>query len=125
MSGANAVQKTWNAAHVLFFAGFIGIVLGYGQFDKQRKIDTQIAIEQRKQDIQRKKEERLKAFMLNDCQDRKARAQAEIARRMQYSAKNKDYSVFGHEADVIRNAEIESDNRYIQERQASANMNCS
>ncbi|HBN8281532.1 TPA: hypothetical protein L3682_005597 [Pseudomonas aeruginosa] len=125
MSSGNAVQKTWNAAHVLFFAGILGIFLGYGQFDKQSKIDTQIAIEQRKQDIQRKKEERLKAFMLKDCQNRKAQAQAEIAWRMKYSQKNKDYSVFGHEAGIIRNAEIESDNRYIQERQASANMNCS
>jgi len=121
----SAAQKTWNAAHVLFFGGLVALILGYGQFDKQSKIDTQIAIEQRKQDNQRKKEERLKAFMLKDCQDRKSRAQAEIAWRMQYSAKNKDFSVFGNEADVIRNAEIESDNRYIQERQASANMNCS
>lgn len=125
MSSGNAVQKTWNAAHVLFFGGLLALILGYGQFDKQSKIDTQMAIEQRKQDNQRKKEERLKAYMLKDCQERKARAQAEIARRMQYSAKNKDFSVFGHEADIIRNAEIESDNRYIQERQTSANMNCS
>lgn len=125
MSGGNAVQKTWNAAHVLIIGGLIALILGYGQFDKQSKIDTQIAIEQRNQDIQRKKEERLKAFMLKDCQDRKAQAQADIARRMQYSAKNKDFSVFGHEASAIRKAEIESDNRYIQERQASANMNCS
>lgn len=121
----SAAQKTWNAAHVLFFGGLLALILGYGQFDKQSKIDTQMAIEQRKQDIQRKKEERLKAFILKDCQDRKAQAQADIARRMRYNAKNKDYSVFGHEADVIRKAEIESDNRYIQERQASANMNCS
>lgn len=121
----SAVQKTWSAAHVLFFGGLVALILGYGQFDKQSKIDTQMAIEQRKQDNQRKKEERLKAYMLKDCQERKARAQAEIARRMQYSAKNKDYSVFGHEADIIRNAEIESDNRYIQERQTSVNMNCS
>lgn len=121
----SAVQKTWNAAHVLFFAGILGIVLGYGQFDEQSKIDTQMAIEQRKQDIQRKKEERLKAFMLKDCQDRKSRAQAEIAWRMKYSQKNKDYSVFGHEADEVRKLDIERTKRYIQERQASANMNCS
>ena len=121
----SAVQKTWSAAHVLFFAGFISIVLGYGQFDKQSKIDTQMAIEQRKQDNQRKKEERLKAYVIRDCEERKARAQAEIASRIKYSKKDKDYSVFGHEADIIRNAEIERDNRYIQERQASANMNCS
>lgn len=125
MSSGNAVQKTWNAAHVLIIGGFIALILGYGQFDKQSKIDTQMAIEQRKQDNQRKKEERLKAYMIRDCEERKARAQADIARRMQHSAKNKDFSVFGHEADIIRNAEIESDNRYIQERQASANMNCS
>ncbi|EIZ2938381.1 hypothetical protein MP293_003507 [Escherichia coli] len=125
MSSGNAVQKTWNAAHVLFFAGILGIVLGYGQFDEQSKIDTQMAIEQRKQDIQRKKEERLKAFMLKDCQDRKSRAQAEIAWRMKYSQKNKDYSVFGHEAAEARKLDIERTKRYIQERQASANMNCS
>ncbi|OWG38807.1 hypothetical protein CAQ69_08465 [Stutzerimonas stutzeri] len=89
MSSGNAAQKTWNAAHVLFFAAFLGIVLGYGQFDKQSKIDTQMTIEQRKQDNQRKKEERLKAFMLKDCQDRKSRAQAEIAWRMKYSQKIK------------------------------------
>lgn len=125
MSSGNAVQKTWNAAHVLFFCGLLALILGYGQFDKQSKIDTQMAIEQRKQDNQRKKEERLKAFMLKDCQDRKSRAQAEIAWRMKYSQKNKDYSVFGHEADEVRKSDIEETNRYIQERQTSANMNCS
>lgn len=125
MSSGNAAQKTWNAAHVLFFAGLLGMILGYGQFDKQSKVDTKMAIEQRKQDIQRKKEERLKAFMLKDCQDRKARAQAEIAWRMKYSQKNKDYSVFGHEADEVRKSDIEETNRYIQERQTSANLNCS
>ena len=121
----SAAQKTWNAAHVLIIGGFIALILGYGQFDKQSKFDTQMAIEQRKQDNQRKKEERLKAYMIRDCEERKARAQAEIALRIQYNRRDKDYSVFGHEADIIRNAEIESDNRYIQERQASANMNCS
>jgi hypothetical protein len=125
MSGGNAAQKTWNAAHVLFFGGLLAMILGYGQFDKQSKIDTQMAIEQRKQDNQRKKEERLKAYMIRDCEERKARAQAEIASRSQYNRRDKDYSVFGHEADIIRKADIESDNRYIQERQASANMNCS
>ncbi|HED2152322.1 TPA: hypothetical protein ACGJ23_006024 [Pseudomonas aeruginosa] len=125
MSSGNAVQKTWNAAHVLFFCGLLALILGYGQFDKQSKIDTQIAIEQRKQDNQRKKEERLKAFMLKDCQNRKAQAQAEIAWRMKYSQKNKDYSVFGHEADEVRKSDIEETNRYIQERQTSANLNCS
>ncbi|TVT73601.1 MAG: hypothetical protein FHK79_00540 [Pseudomonas sp.] len=125
MSGGNAVQKTWTAAHVLFFGGLVALILGYGQFDKQSKIDTQIAIEQRKQDNQRKKEERLKAYMLKDCQERKARAQAEIAWRMKYSKKNKDYSVFGHEADEVRKSDIEETNRYIQERQTSANLNCS
>lgn len=125
MSGGNAVQKTWSAAHVLFFGGLVALILGYGQFDKQTKIDTQTAIEQRKQDNQRKKEERLKAFMLKDCQDRKSRAQAEIALRIKYSQKNKDYSVFGHEADQVRKLDIERTKRYIQERQASANMNCS
>lgn len=125
MSSGNAAQKTWNAAHVLFFAGLLGMILGYGQFDKQSKIDTQIAIEQRKQDNQRKKEERLKAYMLKDCQERKARAQAEIAWRMKYSKKNKDYSVFGNEADEVRKSDIEETNRYIQERQTSANLNCS
>ncbi len=121
----SAVQKTWNAAHVLFFGGLLALILGYGQFDKQSKIDTKMAIEQRKQDNQRKKEERLKAYMIRDCEERKARAQAEIALRIQYNRRDKDYSVFGHEADVIRSAEIERDKRYIQERQASANINCS
>lgn len=125
MSSGNAAQKTWNAAHVLIIGGFIALILGYGQFDKQSKIDTKMAIEQRKQDNQRKKEERLKAFMLKDCQERKARAQAEIAWRMKYSQKNKDYSVFGHEADEVRKSDIEETNRYIQERQTSANLNCS
>lgn len=125
MSSGNAAQKAWGAAHVLFFAAFLGIVLGYGQFNKQSKIDTQMAIEQRKQDNQRKKEERLKAYIIRDCEERKARAQAEIAWRMKYSQKNKDYSVFGHEADEVRKSDIEETNRYIQERQASANMNCS
>lgn len=125
MSSGNAAQKAWNAAHVLIIGGFIALILGYGQFDKQSKIDTQMAIEQRKQDNQRNKEERLKAYMIRDCEERKARAKAEIAWRTQYSRRDKDYSVFGHEADVIRNAEIERDKRYIQERQASANLNCS
>jgi len=125
MSSGNAVQKTWNAAHVLIIGGFIALILGYGQFDKQSKIDTQMAIEQRKQDNQRKKEERLKAYMIRDCEERKARAQAEIAWRMKYSQKNKDYSVFGHEADEVRKSDIEETNRYIQERQTSANLNCS
>ncbi|MBC7200392.1 MAG: hypothetical protein H5U32_14320 [Pseudomonas balearica] len=125
MSSGNAAQKTWNAAHVLIVGGFIALILGYGQFDKQSKIDTQMAIEQRKQDNQRKKEERLKAYMIRDCEERKARAQAEIAWRMKYSKKNKDYSVFGHEADEVRKSDIEETNRYIQERQTSANLNCS
>ncbi|QTF55897.1 hypothetical protein [Stutzerimonas frequens] len=125
MSSGNAAQKTWNAAHVLFFAGLLGMILGYGQFDKQSKIDTQTAIEQRKQDNQRKKEERLKAYMIRDCEERKARAQAEIAWRMKYSQKNKDYSVFGHEAAEARKLDIERTKRYIQERQTSANLNCS
>lgn len=125
MSSGNAVQKTWNAAHVLFFCGLLALILGYGQFDKQSKIDTQMAIEQRKQDNQRKKEERLKAYIIRDCEERKARAQAEIAWRMKYSQKNKDYSVFGHEADEVRKSDIEETNRYIQERQTSANLNCS
>jgi len=125
MSSGNAVQKTWNAAHVLIIGGFIALILGYGQFDKQSKIDTKIAIEQRKQDNQRKKEERLKAYMIRDCEERKARAQAEIAWRIQYNRRDKDYSVFGHEADIVRKSDIEQTKRYIQERQTSANLNCS
>ncbi|HGM7682085.1 TPA: hypothetical protein ACKQHP_000847 [Pseudomonas aeruginosa] len=125
MSSGNAAQKTWNVAHVLFFAAFLGIVLGYGQFDKQSKIDTQMAIEQRKQDNQRKKEERLKAYMIRDCEEKKARSQAGIALLIKYSQRDKDYSVFGHEAEIVRKLDIERTKRHIEESSKYANMNCS
>ncbi|UNG17537.1 hypothetical protein [Stutzerimonas zhaodongensis] len=61
MSSGNAAQTAWNAAHVIFFAGFLVIVLGYGQFDfdkgqlKNKPTMEEIA-EIKKQKKQREKE---------------------------------------------------------------------
>lgn len=55
----SAVQRTWNAAHVLFFALFIGIILGYGHgFKAESKHAKELRIAAAK--AERKREEALR-----------------------------------------------------------------
>ncbi|EPJ77219.1 hypothetical protein CFII64_24064 [Pseudomonas sp. CFII64] len=105
-------MSKWGAAEVILFTGFIIFVLSYGQLNKKTTDNSySLNAEARQQELERKREQSNRDFMMQTCYAEKARQKTWRASQDSHHANRnlaEYYKIFGIEADAIIAAENKS-----------------